>query len=87
MNTTNEPCTIGACCALLREVYVVEQKCDSIYNKLSEINKQVCLDLPISTLQRAALDMYEQSVRLRKHVEESTSDNVIKIIKGGRYEP
>lgn len=82
MNTTEETrCTDGACCALLREIYVVERKCDNIQEMLSEIKKHVNTDLSLSVIHRAAKEMYEQSKNLRSYVEKTTFR--LKIVEEG----
>lgn len=81
-----KPCTNGVCCALLHEMSVIEQKCDSIYMKLSSIENHNSTDSTLRALECAAKDMLEQSSRLREYVEQNISDNGLRIVWRKAYE-
>ena len=66
------------CNALLVELRTLETKCDRVIVELSEVKKKIAL-LPseigslVSSIERSALEMHEQSIMHREYVERCIS--------------
>lgn len=94
MNKKNRTCCINQflCCNLLSKLQILENKCDRINIQLSEVKKLITslppneVDTLIDSIERAAQEMYEQSVVHRKYVERCINGNDLRIIGRGNHE-
>lgn len=92
MRKTSIKCRIdySSCSKLLRKLNSIESKCDRIIFELSEVKNLVSSPAPvdrlIESLERAANELYQQSVRQREFVEQSMAgETTMRIVRRNEY--